>query len=75
MKIRKLTQLHTSIYLITNIGYITEKHLFFVHILYCGDISTSHPLDYFFYLHLFNYDITKQNALWVKTMQHNSILS
>jgi len=32
------------------------------------------PLE-FFYLHLFNDDETKQNALWVKTLQHNGILS
>jgi len=28
-----------------------------------------------FPLHLFNYDVTKQNALWVKTLQHNVVLS
>jgi len=28
-----------------------------------------------FFLHLFNYYITEQNALWVKMLQHNGILS
>jgi len=52
-------------YLITNIGYITEKWLFLCsYFLLLGyqHALISHPLDICFYLHLFNSDITKQNA-------------
>jgi len=30
-------------------------------------------LNIFFYHHLFNYDVTKQNVLWVKSLQYNDV--
>jgi len=60
-----------SIYIITNIGYIAEKRLF----LCSYFILISRRWIIYFYLHLFNYDVTKQTALPVKTLQHNGVLS
>jgi len=48
-----------------------KNNYFLVRISYCWDISMP-TLDIFFYLHLFNYNVTKQNALWVKCSYDSS---
>jgi len=74
----EVTTIFIHIYLITNIlGYITQKRLslclYFILLGYQHAMISTRCI--YFYHKLFNHDVTKQNALWVKMLQQNGVLN